>query len=390
MHSRQPIPNRTQSGSKIKVMIIDDSAVIRGLITRWIEPENDIELVGIGTNGLDGVTRATKLAPDVIILDIEMPQMDGIEALPLLLKAVPGVRIIMASAITTAGAQITIKALSLGATDYIAKPSAGVAGGADDYKNELIAKLRALGPRKDTTKPNAFARPNAFAPRPPINTTQNQQPANATAPKAIDSAKAQPFRLKSKPEALFIGSSTGGPEALKTVIAGLVGKVNVPVFITQHMPALFTKTLAEHLSKTTGANVIEVTDNLIPRPGNFYLAQGGKHMVVNKASTGVRIELNDGAPENFCKPAVDVLFRSANRVYGEKAMGVILTGMGHDGREGARLMSQSGSFILAQDEATSVVWGMPGAVAAAGIANEIRPLNSIASTITNILRGVAP
>lgn len=389
MNFRQPVSSNLQSGSKIKVMIIDDSAVIRGLITRWIEPESDIDLVGIGTNGLDGVTRATKLAPDVIILDIEMPQMDGIEALPLLLKAVPGVRIIMASAITTAGAQITIKALSLGATDYIAKPSAGVVGGADDYRNELIAKLRALGPRKETARQNSFTRPLGFAPRTTSAPANSQTPA-VPAPTADTATKTQPFRLKSKPEALFIGSSTGGPEALKTVISGLAGKVNVPVFITQHMPALFTKTLAEHLSKTTGANVIEVTDNLIPRPGNFYLAQGGKHMVVNKVGGGVRIELNDDAPENFCKPAVDVLFRSANRVYGDKAMAVILTGMGHDGRDGAKQMSQSGSFILAQDEATSVVWGMPGAVANAGIANDIKPLNTIATTITNILRGVAP
>ncbi len=389
MISRQSFSPRNQSSSKIKVMIIDDSAVIRGLMTRWIEPEPDIELVGIGTNGLDGVTRAKKLEPDLIILDIEMPQMDGIEALPLLLKAVPGVRIIMASAITTAGAQITIKALSLGATDYIAKPSAGVVGGADEYHRELLAKLRALGPRKEAMPKNNFARPIGFAPKKTENIAQ-ETPQQTHAHSVTEPPKTQPIRLKSKPEALFIGSSTGGPEALKTVISGLVGKVNVPVFITQHMPALFTKTLAEHLSKTTGANVIEVCETTIPRAGNFYLAQGGKHMVVNKSSSGVRIELNDDAPENFCKPAVDVLFRSANRVYGDKAIGVILTGMGHDGREGARQMSQSGSFILAQDEASSVVWGMPGAVAAAGIANEIKPLNSIASVITNILRGVAP
>lgn len=378
MLPRQSFSPRPHSGQKIKVMIIDDSAVIRGLITRWIEPENDIELVGIGTNGLDGVTRAGKLAPDLIILDIEMPQMDGIEALPLLLKAVPGVKIIMASAITTAGAQVTIKALSLGAADYIAKPSAGVVGGADDYRNELIAKLRALGPRKEAPKANNFVRP-AFTPRP---ATQSNQ----AAPEIQTSTSS---RSKVKPEALFIGSSTGGPEALKTVISGLVGKVNVPVFITQHMPALFTKTLAEHLSKTTGANVIEATHNLVPKPGNFYLAQGGKHMVVVKASSGIRIELNDDAPENFCKPAVDVMFRSANRVFGDRAMAVILTGMGHDGRDGAKIMANSGSFILAQDEASSVVWGMPGAVANAGIANEIKPLNSIATVITNILRGVA-
>lgn len=361
---------------RVKVMIIDDSAIIRGLVSRWISSEADFEMVGVGVNGRDGVNRAPSLNPDVIILDIEMPELDGLSALPLLLKAVPGVKVIMASTLTKAGAEVTIKALTLGAADYIPKPDAGKIAGADEYKRDLFAKLRAFGQRRPRRGPvlNASGGLSAL-------------PKPSFAPNAIPT-KLRNDVTKLRPEAVFIGSSTGGPEALRTVIGGLAHKVNVPVFLTQHMPVLFTKILAEHLSKQTGAKVIEAEHNSMATAGVFYIAPGGKHMVITRTPAGVRILLNEDPPENFCRPAVDPLFRSAAQVYGDRCMAVILTGMGHDGREGSRMLAQKNCNILIQDEATSVVWGMPGAVSIAGLASQIKPIEEIAPTIINILRGV--
>jgi two-component system chemotaxis response regulator CheB len=196
--------------------------------------------------------------------------------------------------------------------------------------------------------------------------------------------------LRTRIEALFIGSSTGGPEALRQVVQGLVGQVKVPIFLTQHMPVLFTKILADHLAKQCNAKVVEAEHNMIPVPGQFHLAPGGKHMVVARGASGVLIHLNDDPPENFCKPAVDPLFRSAVQAYGDHILAVVLTGMGHDGREGGRKIVERGANIIVQDEASSVVWGMPGSIATAGLASAIKPINEIAPSILKILRGVAP
>lgn len=373
-----PVPTQNPAlNNRVKVMIIDDSAIIRGLVSRWIGSEADFEMVGVGVNGRDGVSRAPSLNPDVIILDIEMPEMDGITALPLLLKAVPGVKVIMASTLTKAGAEVTIKALTLGAADYIPKPDAGRIAGADEYKRDLFTKLRAFGkrrPRVGTRIESGGASNPSFRPSAPNI--------------SINNVKLRIDGTKIRPEALFIGSSTGGPEALRHVVSGLAHKVTVPVFITQHMPVMFTKILAEHLSKQTGAKVIEGEHNMMAAPGVFYIAPGGRHMVVSRTPAGVRILLNDDPPENFCRPAVDPLFRSAAQVYGERCMGVILTGMGHDGRDGSKILAEKHCQIIAQDEATSVVWGMPGAVSQAGLVTQIKPIEEIATTIMNILRGV--
>lgn len=374
--------NNQNNSSKIKILIIDDSAVIRGLVSRWIEGESDFEVVGTGINGRDGINRAKTLQPDIIILDVEMPEMDGLTALPHLLKAVPGVKIIMASTLTKSGGEVTIKALTLGATDYIPKPDAGRIAGAEEYKKELFRKLRGLGARRIVRPSTTLNKPPNF---PPNSTIGNNNAANSNG-----GIKIKPFSIKAKPDVLLIGSSTGGPEALRTVLHGLAGKVKVPVFMTQHMPVLFTKILAEHLTKQTGAKVVEGEHNMLATPGTFYLAPGGKHMTLTRVAGGVRIQLNEEAPENFCRPAVDPLFRSASQVYSDRALGVILTGMGHDGRDGSKLLADKGSPIIAQDEATSVVWGMPGAVANAGIASFIKPIKDIAPTILSILSGVTP
>ena len=364
---------------KIKVMIVEDSAVIRGLLTRWLSAETDIEIVGTANNGREGVERAGQCDPDIVLLDIEMPIMNGVDALPGILKAAPRARVIMASMLTQRGGEVTIKALAAGASDYLAKPDAHMAGAAD-YKRDLLLKVRVLGSR--AMRGFTSARPDA-----PIKTSM-PLPRQPTIP-APQHTNLRRLSAKARPEAIFIGASTGGPEALKTLITALAGQVNVPVFITQHMPPLFTKILAEHLSKQTGAKVIEAEHGSDAKAGIFYIAPGNRHMIVVAAPHGVRIELNDHEQENFCRPAVDPLFRSAASVLGERALAIILTGMGHDGREGAKSLAARGATIIAQDEETSVVWGMPGAIVRAGLASAAKPLTDIAPAILNALRGVA-
>ncbi|MCA3692277.1 chemotaxis response regulator protein-glutamate methylesterase [Aquidulcibacter sp.] len=372
----QPLTGQAPA-RKIRVLVVDDSAVIRGLVTRWLSGEADIEVVGAAVNGKDGVDHAEKHKPDLIILDIEMPVMDGVTALPAIRKVAPNARVIMASTLTQRGAEVTIKALAAGASDYIPKPDASQLAGAADYKRELLAKVRSLGARAvSAANPSpayGAAAASSSAGRPPA-------PAGPTL---------RAVTQKVIPEAIFIGSSTGGPEALREVIEGLAGKVRVPVFITQHMPPMFTKILADHLTKQTKATVVEATDGLQAQPGVFYIAPGDRHMIISRNLTVTRISLSDAPPENFCRPAVDPMFRSAAETYGEKALAVVLTGMGQDGLLGAKPLVSKGAQLIAQDEETSVVWGMPGAIARAGLATACKPIQQIAPAILNVMRGVS-
>ncbi len=374
---RQPDP-------RIRVMVVDDSAVIRGLVTRWLEAETQFEVVGSCVDGMDAVRRAPDIKPDVIILDIEMPRMDGLTALPKLLDAAPGARIIMASTLTQRGAEVTIKALSLGAMDYIAKPDAGRLAAAADYKRLLIDKLIALG------LPRARSRA-AEAARAPATSAAAPQRAPAPAPVA---PPRPPIRLAravaQRPELLVIGSSTGGPQALREVVCGLAGKVQVPILIVQHMPAMFTTILAEHLAKASRADVREAKDGDALTPGAFLIAPGDHHMVIEERAGRRIVTLNQSPPINFCRPAVDPLFQSAAKVVGARVLGCVLTGMGSDGRTGSDAIVKTGGAVIVQDEPTSIVWGMPGAVANAGLAAAIRPLRDIAPAILDVLKGNAP
>jgi two-component system chemotaxis response regulator CheB len=365
---------------KIKVLIIDDSVVIRSLMSRWLSAEADLDVVGTASDGEKGIARARELQPDIIVLDIEMPVKDGITALPDILSAAPGVRVIMASTLTRRGGEVTIKALAAGASDYLAKPEATQLEGAADYKRDLLMKVRMLG--ASAMRAARHARGPAA-----VKTDTRKPPIGLVATKPP--VKVRSVTLKSRPKVVVIGSSTGGPEALKTVIMGLVGQINVPVLITQHMPPLFTKILAEHLTKQTGANVIEAEHGIEAKPGTFYIAPGTHHMIMTYSSGVMRLELNENPPENFCRPAVDPLFRSAAAAVGDMALAVVLTGMGHDGREGAKALVAKGAALIAQDEDTSVVWGMPGAVVRAGLASASKPISDIAPAILNVMRGVA-
>ena len=371
---RQPDP-------RIRVMIVDDSAVIRGLVSRWLEAEPQFEVVGSCIDGMDAVKRAPDMRPDVIVLDIEMPRMDGLTALPKLLEAAPGARIIMASTLTQRGAEVTIKALSLGAKDFLAKPDARKLAGAADYKRLLIEKLTGLGlPRARSRTAQGASAPASG----PANAARSPAPAPARPPIRLARAVAQ------RPELLVIGSSTGGPQALREVVCGLAGKVAVPVLIVQHMPAMFTAILAEHLAKASRAEVREAKDGDALTPGVFLVAPGDHHMVVEDRNGRRTIRLNQSPPINFCRPAVDPLFQTAAQATGGRILGCVLTGMGSDGRNGSDAIVKAGGAVIVQDEPTSIVWGMPGSVANAGLAASIKPLREIAPALLDVLKGNTP
>ncbi len=352
----------------IRVMITDDSAVVRGLITRWLGEEDGIEIIAKASDGIMAIKMAAEHQPDVVILDVEMPRLDGLAALPQILKAAPKAKVVMASTLTHRNADITLRALSNGAADYIPKPESSSLASAKDFQKDLIAKVRALGEAGRRIRP-AMARPKA--------------PPARVAPRIKKLAKGP----RPIPKALFIGSSTGGPQALRDVITVIGPKIKIPVFITQHMPKAFTAVLAEHLTKNARKPVIEGRDGMPVKPDGIYVAPGDFHMTVRRNGSSIVIGLDQRPQENYCRPAVDPLFRSAAEVYGNAALGVVLTGMGHDGRDGAKDMVEAGAQIIAQDEASSVVWGMPGSIVQAGFAEQIKPINQIGSTIMNIVSG---
>lgn len=381
-------PNGAPANSIAKVLVIDDSAVARGLMTRWVEEDPDLHLIGSAVDGEQGLKKAQELKPDLIVLDVEMPKMDGLAALPLLLKAVPGSKVVMASTLTRRGGEVTIRALSMGAADYAPKPQAGRLAGAEEFRRDLLAKLKALAPRPIPPVPSQRdipARPATPMARsaPPAGAPAASAPAPVRrpmlAPKAPPRTPGQ--RHACKPEIIAIGSSTGGPQALRDVAAAFTADLRAPIVIAQHMPALFTKILAEHLSKACPLRCKEVEDGERLTGGGLYVAPGDFHMTVRKDAAGYYAVLDQTPPINFCRPAVDPLFQSVAEATGGRSLGVILTGMGHDGREGCRHLRNAGGTILAQDEASSVVWGMPGAVAEAGLADEILPLAKIGAGI---------
>jgi two-component system chemotaxis response regulator CheB len=295
---------------------------------------------------------------DVIILDIEMPVMDGLTALPKLLAANPQARIIMASTLTQRNAGVSLKALALGATDYIAKPTTDRLNASEDFHRELIQKVIALGQsRKPAQRPEASPRPK-----------EQTQPPHLRAPGGV----------MRRPRIIAIGSSTGGPQALLAVLGALPASVDCPIVIAQHMPATFTTVLAQHIGRASNRPSAEAAHGMEIKPGHIYLAPGDFHFQIAREGTACVARLSQTAPENFCRPSVDPLLRSVAQHFGADACAVMLTGMGSDGCGGAKTMAAAGASIIAQDEATSVVWGMPGAVAQAGICTAILPLPQIA------------
>ena len=368
----------------IRVLVVDDSSVIRGIVSRWIEAGQDMVLAGVAVNGSDAVKRAGSLQPDIIILDIEMPEMDGITALPLLLKACPQSKIIMASTLTRRNAEVSLRALSLGASDYVPKPTA-LRGGeaAEEFRRDLLARISGLGRRRKlagglsgserSVGPAARVEPH----RPGMAMRDGGAATGLKASLPLCKPSSVP------PQLLAIGSSTGGPQALACVVGAVAADLNVPVLITQHMPPTFTAILAESLGRTSGLKCIEAEAGMMLERRCVYVAPGNYHMLLK--ARGGPIELSQSPAENFCRPAVDPMFRSVAAAYGPAVLAVVLTGMGSDGREGARAIVGAGGTVIAQDEDSSVVWGMPGAVAHAGLAAAIVPLQGVGAEIKKFL-----
>lgn len=379
----------SREAGPLRVMIVDDSVVIRGLISRWIGAEHDMEVAASLRTGLEAVNQIERINPDVAVLDIEMPELDGISALPQLLAKKRDLVIIMASTLTRRNAEISFKALSLGAADYIPKPeSTREASAADIFHHDLIQKIRHLGARL-RRKPAVASPP--LAPPSPAPAARGPAVARPAAP-AVHAASSgalttRPFSTQA-PKVLLIGSSTGGPQALMALVTELGPVIDrVPVLITQHMPPTFTTILAEHLARSSRKPAAEAVDGEPVKPGRIYLAPGGKHMRVVRNGADVAIALDDGPAVNFCKPAVDPLFTSAIDIWHGSILSVILTGMGSDGMRGGKDIVAAGGSVIAQDEASSVVWGMPGAAANAGICAAILPLNQIGAKVNRLFAG---
>jgi two-component system chemotaxis response regulator CheB len=352
---------------KIRVLIADDAVVIRRLLANCLAEDPDIEVVGTAPNGQIALAKIEQVNPDLLTLDIEMPVMDGLKTLEAIRKTHPRLPVIMFSTLTERGASATLDALSLGASDYVTKPAnVGSVGAAMlRIREELIPKIKGLC-RRAPAQP-ALAPPLAGA-------------------EARKTPEARPSALFPA-EILAIGVSTGGPNALSTLLPGLPRDFPAPIVIVQHMPPLFTRLLAERLAAVSGLPAREGEAGALLRPGEIWVAPGGFHMEVERAADGLRLRTHQGPPENSCRPAVDVLFRSVARAAGDRVLGVVLTGMGSDGLHGCQCIREAGGQVLAQDEASSVVWGMPGAVSQAGLAAKVLPLRELAAEINRRIRG---
>lgn len=353
-----------QPGERIRVMVVDDSVVIRRLVTHALEQDPTLEVVGVASNGVIALQRIPHLNPDVLTLDIEMPEMNGLETLRRVRKEYPQLRVIMFSTLTERGAATTLEALTLGADDYVAKASNE--GSLDRslvrLREELIPKIKQF-----------FRFPAVGAPRPREMAEQ--------VPRRESSLRAA---TRIRPKVLTIGISTGGPSALGEILPALPAEFPLPVLVVQHMPPLFTRFLADRLASTCRLKVEEATQGQAVESGKILIAPGDFHMRVAANGTGVHVCLDQGPQLNSCRPAVDALFQSVGQVFGGAVIAAVLTGMGQDGLRGAEVLKAKGATVLAQDEESSVVWGMPGAVVNAGLAEQVLPLRQIIPEILHL------
>jgi len=344
---------------KIRILLVDDAVVVRRMLSDVLNDDPMIEVAGTAPNGVIALAKLPQLNPDLVILDVEMPEMDGLQTLAALRKTHRRLPVIMFSTLTQRGATATLDALALGANDYVTKPAnvGSVAVAMQRIREQLIPRVKLLCGRGPAPAPAAAPRP---ALHPPVS---------------------RPLSPTGRVEAVLIGVSTGGPNALAEVIPSLPADLPVPVLIVQHMPPIFTRLLAERLDAQSAVRVAEGSDRAKVEPGEVWLAPGDYHMEAVRDGAAVRLRLQQGPPENSCRPAVDVLFRSAAAAYGAGVLAVVLTGMGQDGLRGCEAVREAGGQVYAQDEATSVVWGMPGFVARAGLADRVLPLGEVGPTI---------
>lgn len=352
------------------MLIVDDAVVVRKIVSDTLSGDPLIEVAGVAANGMIAMSKIPQINPDLVTLDIEMPEMDGLQTLAAIRKIYPKLPVIMFSTLTERGAASTMEALSLGATDYVTKPAnvGSVSIAMQRIRDELIPKIKAICGKAVGLDPIvAVAGPNPLAAK--------------IQPRVTVPAKPRTPGARKKVEIVAIGISTGGPNALAEFLPMIPGDFPVPIVIVQHMPEFFTKLLADRLSSKSAITVQEGKAGGILQPGFAWLAPGNYHMVVRRNAGGYHIETNQEPPENSCRPAVDVLFRSVVEAFGGSTLGVIMTGMGQDGMLGCRHIADAGGQVVVQDEATSVVWGMPGFVAREGLADKILPLNQIAGEL---------
>jgi two-component system chemotaxis response regulator CheB len=344
----------------IRVLVVDDSVVIRRVLCEALATDPAIEAVVSAADGSIALSKIPLVNPDLITLDVEMPGMSGIETLAAIRKTYPKLPVIMFSTLTERGASITLEALSLGASDYLAKPqnTGSLEQTRERIRLELIPKVKGL------------CRKNEEGKLPPAIRPEPRKAANVKRSAAAE-----------RVDVVAIGTSTGGPNALSVVLPALVAETPVPIVVVQHMPPLFTRLLAERLDKLSSIAIREGAEGDVLQPGHAWIAPGDFHMKLAREGKAVRLTMSQEAPQNSCRPAVDVLFESVAQVYGANALAVVLTGMGSDGVRGAQRIKEAGGQVIAQDEATSVVWGMPGQVAAAGLAEGVFPLQEIAGEI---------
>ncbi len=344
----------------INVLVVDDSVVIRKLVTTVLDGDPDLRVVGTAASGRIALSKLLQVAPDLVTLDIEMPGINGIETLRELRKTHPRLPVVMFSTLTERGAAATLDALTAGASDYVCKPAniGSVPEVMETVRAQLVPKIKGLcrASRSSRPAPAAATRPAVLPSR-----------GGATPPGRID--------------LIAIGSSTGGPDALTSVLPQLPADLPVPIVLTQHMPPVFTRLFAQRLDSKCRLRVKEAEEGDAVEPGLVLIAPGDRHLELRQTGSGVRVRLSDAPPENFCRPAVDVMFRSAAAAYGENVLGVVLTGMGSDGARGAEVLRRASAEVVVQDQESSVVWGMPGAVIAAGQAQRVLPLRSVAAEL---------
>lgn len=429
MITASPPAGASAEAGPFRVMVVDDSAIIRGFLSRYLSEDPDIDVITTAYNGVAALRELERNDVEVAVLDIEMPEMDGLTALPKMIDLKPDLMVVMASTLTRKNADVSLRSLQMGAVDYVPKPeTARNVNASIDFRRELVDKVKAWAGRRRKKRGEALpesAGPDALGtgsastakvspgfvrverparPTARVTTSTHRsdaatagsafQPASVSRVAASDTKPAvdgssynlQPETL-TKPHILAIGSSTGGPQALMKFFATFDKAPQVPIIITQHMPPTFTAILAQHLGQATGWEAEEASEGMALKAGKIFVAPGGKHMLVDRRDGGDVLKLDDGPPENFCKPAVDPMLRSVAKRYGKNALCVILTGMGHDGLKGARELVGVGGTVIAQDEASSVVWGMPGAVATAGLCTEISPLEDLGKSTYRRLAG---
>lgn len=355
----------------VSLLIVDDSRLFRSALEEALRDVPDVTVVGSVFSGPKAIEFIRNTPPDLVTLDVEMPGMDGLQTLEEIQAfnrsrpSSPPVAVVMVSAFTRRGEQVTIKALQAGAFDFVAKPSAGSSqAGLAQLRSELSEKIR------------AFRLSRAHSP---------------TAHPAVTARKTPPQqRTRSRVRAVVIGASTGGPRALSEMLPALCKFVDVPILIVQHMPANFTRTFAESLARQTGRRTIEATEGQPVDKSTIYVAPGGKHLLVRGSATGAVAGLNELPPENGCRPSADVLFRSAASVFGADTVAIILTGMGRDGTAGLAAIQRAGGYVIAQDEVSSVVWGMPGSAVQAGVVDEVKPLDQIPQAVASLISRAGP